>query len=289
MKTLKIEEEAKEPLQALMDAGADYEVKLAPVFGRITEREESIPENRLSYRIDAEGNIYRFGVVGSGYTPVNNLACLEAFDALRTEFGYGLRTIHHTRRGILALLRQGEVEVVPGDPIGQDIIITTDHGGRGCVRASVCSVRKVNNAMLYGTGEHGVVELRAKHTTRVSAKLVASAAQISTLVSGHAEMLQQFKELAAKPFVREAVEQYLDLTLGPVNGKSESGITRQKQKREEALAHINAQQFGGGSWWQVYNGLVSWLEENLSEESALIGSGADKKRKALEQALLLAR
>lgn len=284
-----LEDNAMDVATALKAAGADYIVQLAPVHGKLPVGDVDIPESRLSYRLDEKGDVYRFGIVGCNYTPVNNQACIEAFDALRVEFGYGLRSIMHTKRGIAAILRQGEVEVVAGDPIGQDIIITTDHGGKGCVRAQVSSIRKVSNAILYGIASEGVVELRARHTKGVNGKLVASASQISALASGHADMLRFFKGMAAKPFLREALESYMDALLGPLSSASPSGLTRQKAKREEAMALINAQQFGSGSWWAAYNGIIGWIEANFTQESSLVGAGADKKRKALEMAVVLSK
>ena len=87
---------------------------------------------------------------------------------------------------------------------------------------------------------------------------------------------------------------FFNLLLGPINAKNKAGLTIQTTRREEAKNYIlnglgNQLPAAKGTWWAAVNGIVEWIEKTRDSESALIGTGANKKRSALLHAVALSQ
>ena len=158
--------------EAIAAAGLDWEVGRQPVFigsGLESQFNQDFVEIPNKTAIVREDTGEAFAVMGGNYQPVQNTEAFRFFDEM---VGLG-EAIYHTagslyngrRVWILAKLPE-DIEVVPGDPINQYILLMNSHDGSLAMRVINTPIRVVcANTLSMALRANG--GFYAKHTRNI--------------------------------------------------------------------------------------------------------------------------
>lgn len=140
---------------AMKAANLDWQVIKVPLYGAAGTRLVAVPEANAVVRVDRWGSekCDVFGVVGDGYTPVQNLDAFEFFDPLIKNGDAAYHTAGALGRGervwVLAEMK-GEFEVGPGDKVRRYVLLSNSHDGRSSLHLKftpVLTIRALDMAL----------------------------------------------------------------------------------------------------------------------------------------------
>ena len=204
-----VEGDAMTAAQAIEAANLDWEVVAEPVFRDIRDNStggffKQIEGKRAIVRQDTDEV---FGVFSDGYTPVQNLTC---FDAINAVVGSGDATFHTVgslfggRRVWMLCKLPGDYRLDNGEKLESFILLDNSHDGTAALRMRLTSVRVVCSNTL-GAATSSRAAFAARHTSGIMGRvneardllglnaaymerLVADANQIAERAWSHQEM-----------------------------------------------------------------------------------------------------
>lgn len=295
--------------EALKAAGLDWDVILRPVY---TDDGTPIPGRFATVRSDRGVLDDRrvLGVVGAGYTPLQNREAFSFFDPI---VGEG-KAIYHTAgslgRGeqvwILAKLPK-DIVVKGVDVTESYLLLSNGHDGLHALRCTFTPIRVVcqNTLVAAFSGSNNVVYLR--HTKHIKSRFEQAHRLLGIATRYYNDLAEMADVLASKSVKTNELEAYLKQLLPmPKDDAGEKDSTYVKNRRLEI---VDLFETGKGlnmkgiarTAWSLYNAVVEWVDyvrprRKASEdstrsytESILWGSGAELKAKAFDLALDLAR
>jgi phage/plasmid-like protein (TIGR03299 family) len=152
--------------EAIKAAGLDWEVQLGNVSVQFGNRMQQVKGYSGVYR-KTDGAFY--GIVGNGYTPVQNKDAFKFFDKI---VGEG-QAVYHTAGSLFGGRRVWILAKLPyeialaGEEIKEYIVLTTTHDGSGALEIWKTKVRVVCNNTLQMASADALTKFYARHTRRV--------------------------------------------------------------------------------------------------------------------------
>jgi phage/plasmid-like protein (TIGR03299 family) len=305
-------------ITAMEAAKLDWKVNLEPIFlrkGKSLGKE--IPDKFAVVR-DLDREV--LGVVGTEYKTLQNF---EAFDVLTPaceQFGVTIETAGALGIGehvwMLAKMKDS-IEPIPGDKVNGYFLISTGHNGNIRYTAKLTPVRVVCQNTLSLAMSDGRNLIQLKHTESDLEQLGIVEHLITSMVKALTKTGETFKELAAKKFTATEVWEYIDAVFQykqdpstdiinsifkidvPVN--KESAAEKRRNQVYELVYEGTGSKLAGSkkqgeptTVWAAYNGVAEYIDHvrpaerknsELANKSALFGTGADTKIRALNLAV----
>lgn len=296
--------------EALEQAHMNWTVELAPL--QLADG-TTVDSHRATRRSDT-GTI--LGVVGAQYHVVQNETAFELLDGLVGS----KEAIYHTcgslddgaRVWILAKL-PGELVIAPDDIVDQYLLLANGHNGTQALTVLPTPVRVVchNTLTIALANAAGSPRVYVRHRQSAPAKL-EEARRILGIARKTFELAgEQYKALSARQLSSQMLQSYLDavypLTVADDASPEQRDRARDRQREIHLRIAFLSQEGRGnmlpgvrGTMWAAFNAVTEYIDHvapiradgTVSErrqESALFGSGAETKARALTTALAMVR
>jgi len=292
---------------ALVAAKLDWTVEEQPLFTSTKNGPAPIFSHKAIVRSDTQSIL---GVVGSRYTPVQNMHAVAWLDDLVTIRHAGTFEAAGSLRGgaiVWAMLRlHGELRIRGTDDVSHSyILVANSHDGSIAFRVLSTFVRLVcGNALSWIMRHAGSDSVSLKHTPTVLERMADSFAVLDSSLQLNARFENHANIMALTKVSPRRFGDYLDRVLPapkPLGADAEPTAAR---RQIEANFESEFQSLKGikHSAWAAYNAVSQYVDHERplrkgsvlakSErrfENVLLGSGAELKRKAWQEALLLTR
>lgn len=303
-------EQAPTAMGALKLAGMDWEVEQWPLSATNGEVRQMVDSHVLNVRSD---NRAALGVVGSGYTPIQNAklaeiagALAEGSDVVRIESAGSIRG----GRRLWFLLQGNSFSVRGKDEVHPYILLANAHDGTMALRAIPTTVRVVcKNTLNMALGARKSIGYTFRHTSGVELK----AEEIKSALGLYGKALEdtrgRIEALSAREIGREDVQRFFveaytrDFGPIPANPKTE----KEKTERERATDAFRSysrrwdaeRDVAGATAWNAFNAYTGWLQHErpvrvakprkaeARMEYRLLGDDAERTSDAFAQALAL--
>ena len=295
-------EECQTWSEAMRLAHLDWEVECQPLY----DRRGNVVEAWGTFRKD---NGRFLASVGSRYTPIQNGRMFEFVDLL-----IGTRAAHYESAGALdggrkvwclARIPGATTEIVPGDEHQAYILFCSSHDGSLAATCQPTSVRVVcSNTLTTALNERGVSRISVRHTASGEARLARAQKMLEASLRAIQDVRQKLRILAERNLTRESFEEALNRLFPPPKGKDEE-LRGRRRSTLEAILRLYERNDGSngiasisGTAYNLYNAVTEYVDHyrpvrtsqitaSLSDaqkraQSALFGSGAQLKERALE-------
>ncbi|MDZ7697733.1 MAG: DUF932 domain-containing protein [Deltaproteobacteria bacterium] len=286
--------------KAIVASGLDWEVELRNVF---TEDENGarrdIPEHYASCRTSDSAIL---GIVGKGYTPLQNMEAFKWFQPFLDSGEATLETAGSLRGGsrvwVLARIRRDPMVVGKEDRVRHYILLSNSHDGSLAVRVGFTPIRVVcNNTLCLAHESKASKLLRVKHTTRILENLEEVREIIDLAHEEFAETVEQYRSLASRQINTTDLVKYVRV----VFGLKEKPRTPAQQKQEKIVPNViqlfengRGNRIAGRTYWGAYNAVNEYLNyfrgktQDNTLNSLWYGNSAALNKKALERAMEMA-
>jgi phage/plasmid-like protein (TIGR03299 family) len=192
-------EAAQTAEQAIKLAKLDYEVALAPAYGKVGDDLLLCEKNFVSYRTDT--NI-PFGIVGSRYTVVQNWEAFEFFDSFINKGDAIFETA-----GVLGVGETVFITAKLPNPIvvtGEDIVdkyllLTMSHDGTASITATFTPVRVVCNNTLQMALRGAKNKVSIRHTQSAQDKIRAASKLLGIINTNTIKTAEAYRAMAKTP------------------------------------------------------------------------------------------
>jgi len=310
-------ESAPTVADALALAGLGWEVEQWPlsavgeIDGEMTRR--TVDTHVLNVRSDTHEAL---GVVGRGYTPVQNAeladlanALAKGDDVVRVESAGSLKG----GQRVWFLLRGSSFSVREGDAVDTFYMIANGHDGTMAITGMPTSVRVVcANTMrmaMLGGRHYG---FRFRHTTGVTDRVVEARKALGLYHAATDAFADAAKYLSAREMDREALQRFFVGVYAEMEGPIPANPKTKKEARDsekalDAIRHMgrnfdaDRRKTGApANAWTAFNATTEWLQHQRKVRGRgaagkranaayadMFGSTAKKKDIALKAALAL--
>lgn len=224
---------------------------------------------------EEEGDVV-LGVVGKGYTPLQNNEAFAFFDHIVGKNA----AIYHTagalgqgeRVWMLAKL-PGTIQVVGDDITDKYLLLANSHDGSSAVQIKFTPIRVVcNNTLTIALAQGNTI--RIPHTKDVRIMLKRAEQTLGIVNRRYNDISKVFKAMALCKLNSERVQKYMSMVFPiPRDQEDEYGIKRALTNR--ALAGMLFDQGVGnrmrgveGSLWAAYNGVTELIDHRETKQSA---------------------
>jgi phage/plasmid-like protein (TIGR03299 family) len=277
--------------EALEKANLGFTVEKRPLFTTWRDSHIEVPNNFANVRTDTEKVL---GVVGKGYTIVQNVEAFDFFDSIIGEGVAAYETagaLGDGERVWISAKMPKDIIVKGIDVINQYLLLSLSHDGSSTVQCDFTPVRVVCQNTLSQALSSMQCRISLRHTKTVQEKL-AQAHKLLGLVAKQTEAASiEYNKLANTDVKSEVnVTSYLDL----VFGKIEDSDTKKRFNIREDVKRLFVAGKGndGKSLWSLYNAVTEYtdhertVKENTNiAEAAIFGSAVGIKAKAYTAAL----
>lgn len=298
--------------EALQLARLDYRVSKIPLVGTYQGGSKDSEIIQVSEAIKQMGIIREdtkavLGIVGSKYTPIQNVESFAFFDDIVGAKEAMFETAGAIDRGqnvwIMAKLPEKIIVKRSGqeDDVSQCyVLLYNSHDGSSKVRIRFTPVRVVCQNTLTMALQGKCREVGIRHTKNAEAKM-KEAHKILGIVKNEIKLAaNNFQILADKRInsgeLRAYLEQLYPLKKGEEGGEEESNTRRDNICNEITKLFESGKGNSGETAWDLYNGTVEFIDhfrtvKNQANkwENATFGSGLNIKNKAFELAMALAK
>lgn len=281
--------------EAIKLAGLDWKVNLAPLF----TQEGTQVTHRATMR-DSDRSI--LGVVGPGYTPVQNEKAFEFFNPFVQSGEAELETAGSLREGrriwVLAKIAGNTREVVPGDPVEHYVMLSNSHDGTTSVQVGFTPIRVVcANTLAAAHNDARSTLLRIRHTRNVEDTLDAVRDTMAVSQREFQATMEQYKLLARKNVAKGDIEKYVKIVF-----YKDKDLEKQRTKaRYDEMTNTIKRLFETGrgndlpqvrgTFWALYNATTEYLsyEYGKTQDARLsslwFGENVEKNEMALKVAV----
>lgn len=286
--------------EGILAAGLDWRVGLKNL---VTTDGEKV-DHRATYRM-SDGKI--FGVVGPGYTPLQNADAFKWFQPILDSGLASLHTAGSLQEGrkiwILAKINKPNLEIVDGDSIERFILLSNAHDGTRAVRVGFTPIRVVcaNTLQLAhdATSEANKL-IKVSHTKNVKQAIEAFHEVMNVANSTFEASAEQFRKLAKFKINHADLRKYVKLVLDIDPTKPETELPGQTLTKIRTMTMLASHGKGNslpgvmGTMWAAYNGVTEYLsyEAGRTDDNRLdslwFGQNANLSRRALEIAVGMA-
>jgi phage/plasmid-like protein (TIGR03299 family) len=284
--------------EAIVAAGLNWNVTMKDLYTAVGEQAPA----RATFRDDTNSLL---GVVGPGYTPLQNIEAFNFFQPLLDEKLVTFETAGSLRQGkrvwILAKINSPNIKIVGEDEITKYVLLSNSHDGFMAVRAGFTPVRVVcANTMAMAHENNASQLIRVKHGKNVVANLEALRDVMNVANAEFEASAEQYRFLASKQINNADLERYVKLTL---TSTSEKDILKLENAGKRIIPKViplfekgrgNDMNGVKGTWWAAYNAVNEYLayekgDDRVSRlDSMWFGQSATLNKKALDIAMKLA-
>lgn len=267
----KVVKNALTSTEALKQANLDFTVKTTPSKFTIGKKQVVVPGKYAVYRTDTEAGL---GVVGSDYTPLQNVDAFKFFDTL---VGEG-QAIYHTGgvlndgRRVWIMAKFPDSIVLHGeDIVDQYCLLTNSHDGSSSVTACLTSVRVVCNNTLSMALRSTKTKINVRHTTNVVKNIEQAHELLGLYNTAKIELTEIYESLVAKKVNTAFVDQYLN-TLYPK--KEETKVRTNGDNIREGILEAFEGGLGSelvtahGTAFGLYNAVSHYTNHTKSYDNA---------------------
>lgn len=248
------------------------------------------------------------GVVGTRWTPVQNVDALKWFDRwidtgkVRIETAGSLFGGRHV--WALARIVSDPITIKGDDTVNKYVLIAHSHDGTMAIRCGLTAVRVVCNNTLglaLRNGERSLI--RVSHTARAIARLEDAANEIERIDARLNQSGDAYRTLA-RADVTEA-DKAITAFVGAVYGQKREDVEagRRRDRIAELFESGTGQDLAGsrGTYWGLYNALTEYETHNPAAKKPtqhsretraqrnVFGSGASTLARGLDVAIVMAR
>jgi phage/plasmid-like protein (TIGR03299 family) len=285
--------------QGIREAGLDWTVGMKPLFTGDGEK----VDHRATYRV-SDGKL--FGVVGPGYTPVQNSEAFGWFQPLIEDGAVSLHTAGSLQGGrkvwMLAKVNKPALEIAEGDIVERFVLLSNSHDGSRAVRVGFTPIRVVCSntlKMAHDADDEANRLIKVLHTKNVLVALDKLRDMMNVANASFEATAEQYRKLAAFRISRADLRKYVKTVLG-VDKQDESILPAQTMNKIRSILVLAEKGRGNDNrtvkdtLWTAYNGITEYLgtEHGRNQESRLdglwFGAGANVSQKALEIAIGMA-
>jgi len=277
----------------ILEAPVRYMSESAGALGAIM----SFPEQKVLYRSDTKAAL---SVVSNRYQVVQPQEILEFYRDLTEISGFEMETAGVLKLGrkIWALARTGQSAAIKGnDTLNGYLLLATACDGTLATTAQFTSIRVVCNNTLAVALANGSGAVKVPHSTSFDPRAVKK--QLGVSVSGWDAFKYQMKVLSERKVkAHEAMNYFLRVFTDPADT---AGGLRNERAMKKVQALYDGQGKGAelasskGTAFGLLNSITEYVDHERRArstdhrlESAWFGQGALIKKKALEEALLMA-
>lgn len=280
--------------EAINHGGLDWEVVKAPLIAELGDGFADVPNFWATIRKDTSDTL---GVVGNGYTIVQNREAFSFFDALveRDEAIYHSAGVIGKGEKIWVQAKMPEyIRVGKDDLTEMYVTLYNSHNGQGAVKAYITPIRIVCENTLRMSLGNTADSVSIRHTANVDTK-IKQAAEILGLTKRYAGELETlWNDLAGKKLSKTGVDDFLKFAF-PVRKDEESNRTinnRQRLLETIETGRGQAEAKKGTAWWLV-NGYTRFLEDQGTRDKSkevdmlLTGTIHRQRQEAFEYVMAL--
>lgn len=261
--------ESRNVAAAVAHSALDYTVSTRPVFIESPDAIggiEALSGHRNVYRTDTGRS---FGVMGSGYTVVQNGAGLnwaqpliDAGEATIIRAGY---TDGGAKTFITAEVTNGRAEVQRGDVVRLLVTFYNSHDGSSCAGVKISAERLAcNNGMCL---LEALKSVKARHTGGVLLQLERARTELETARRALQGLAEKSEPLTRRRMSRSNLVRYVREVLSPGAGNDADIVVR----NVDAIVRAANEAPGAepGTLWGAVNGVTYWAthERGRSDNS----------------------
>ena len=269
-------------VEVIKNAKLDWNVEALPLFRGEGVKQAPISSHKAIVRSDNQSML---GIVGTGYTIVQNNAAFGWFDNVvqsgKAEYvGAGYFGNGHS---VWIKARVGNAEVAKGDIVSWELLLTNAHDGSGACRTRLVPLRLVCTNGLVAVDTESQTTVSIRHTKNALVSLNAA-----TEVLQHAQLQieatrQVYVAMAKAQVTAEQTKRVIE------------AVFAQERRQELVLDLFEGQGVGldlegvRGTAWGLYNAMTEAVDHHLINtsdadkhlERIMVGTGAQLKGKAL--------
>lgn len=267
-------------------------------------KDNEIIANTDSFAVVREDTNTVLGVVGSGYTPLNNGDAFKFFqdwlDAKVVELNTAGSLWSGKKVWVLAKISQDNIkDVLPNDSIERYILLSNAHDGTQAVRLGFTNIRVVchNTISLAHTSSDSKL-IRCVHSSKLKQNMEEIKSIMNLAKQEFEASMEKYQLLTKKQINSADLTKYVKILL-EIDKKEEKDIsTRSKNimKKIFDLMEASPQKIAGvsGTYWAAYNSFNQYLvhHQGNNAENRLnniwFGQNKSKNDKALNLALQMA-
>lgn len=315
-----------EGLQTAVDmlrhAGLLWTVGTYPIYSAL-DSVNAVPGFRAIHR---EDNHKVLGIVSDRYAPIQNTQAGDMMDALVAEGNAHVEVAGALDDGqrlwMLAHI-PADFEVVKGDTVKPYVLLAWGHDGKHGLAAKLTPIRVVcDNTLTSALGDKWskTADVYVKHTKTAVLRIEEAQRALGLIRTQVEQTAEAYQALAAKRLTADQAAGYFStvfpqpdesIVRGPANKapdarahseRYEEAVERwiAQQERLGQLYHEGAgSEMATGTAWGAYNAVTEYVDHvypvlqsgKVSQarlQSAVLGSYADVKGRALQEALTLA-
>jgi phage/plasmid-like protein (TIGR03299 family) len=281
---------------ALKTAQLDSLVKVSEdsIYTKVDGQEIQLDKKFLTYRNHPKKGLTALGVVGSRYTPIQNLEAFEFLNHIADETGAVFETAGSLGNGerVFMTMKFPDSMMIGGvDTIDNYIMAVNSHDGSSAFIVAVTPIRAVCTNTVRLALSQAKSKISLKHTAGATAKVQQARETLGIVFRYQEEFEKEVNEMLS---IKITDKQYTEFvkTLVPdakVKDPTDRMVNSIEKKRGELMALWNAptQQNVAGTAWAAYNAVAEWSDwvkpirsakddkDDLRSERMLFG-GAEK-------------
>ena len=290
---------------ALKTAQLDSIVKVSEesIYTRVDGKEIELPNKFLTYRDHPKKGLSALGVVGTRYTPIQNLEAFEFLNHIADETGAAFETAGSLGNGarVFMTMKFPESMALAGgqDVIDNYIMAVNSHDGSSAFIVAVTPIRAVCTNTVRLALAQAKSKISLKHTAGATQKVQQARETLGVVFAYQAAFEAEVEAMLSVKVTDAQYKKFVEAVIPEPKKKdpSDRQLNSVEKKRGELMALWNAptQQNVAGTAWAAYNAVAEWADwvkpirgaegkEDLRSERMLFG-GAEKL-KARAQLLL---
>jgi len=287
-----LDEKVTTAYDALESAGLNFAVEQSEVMnvatGKVSELKKSL------YRSDTGAEL---GVVGMGYTPVQNFEAFSYFDNICQMHGARYSQAISINDGAKIVLKADFPNtdlIAKGDEVRKQIILINGHNGSTGFGGHFMMERLICTNGLRAKSKEANSSFNFKHTTNVLPRMDEALMVMDSSVSFFNDFLEMSKGLAQKHVDRVMVDRFLDGVVGTYNDDDSQRIKSIRQNKRDSIVDLFQNGMGnkGETAWDLYNAVTEYTDHHHGNEDKrsnynFFGGGVSLKENAFNLAMSL--
>ena len=285
--------------EAIIAAGADWEVNLFPMMAQLSEEDQIEVPGQFAVVRDIDERVV--GTVGSKYVPLQNIEAFNFFNPFirdgQATFEAGGVLQEGKRVWVLAKINEGaDGEVINGDAVETYLCLYNSHDGSTSVGVLFTPIRVVcQNTLSAATqGFRGTNIVKISHTASMHRSLDLVQQTIDTARKTFTVTLEQYRQMQDKKMDIEGLAQYAAAAIIPETKSIDmEDLPRVVKKTIEFYHEGPGQNLPGvrGTLWGAYNAVTGFVDHvrgrnpDSRMDASLFGVGAKIRTRAHNLAL----